>query len=101
MQSRGEESDRERFAEVLKHVGVDRVSAMNKVSEVYSPTRVTEVAKKRLELGVEGLRPFDLSSCTADGSRWDFSKPKPRRAAWDMRDRRPGLADRKPSMYSS
>ena len=41
------------------------------ISEIYSPKRVTEVAKA---MGLVGGLSMDITTCDVDGRRWDFSE---------------------------
>lgn len=51
------------------------------VAEVYSPPRVTQMAK---QLGMRSGFALDLSVPGADGRLWDFSKPEARKRAWQL-----------------
>ena len=56
--------------ETLLSLGVDQSAAAKKVSELYSPPRVTLEAQRRPALGISGMRAFDLSTAHPDGGNW-------------------------------
>ena len=58
--------------------------AAQKVSEIYSPPRITKMAKMRPSLNIEGLRAFDLSTAHPGGGSWDFNKKEHRDLARRM-----------------
>ena len=53
--------------ETPQSLGVDQVAAVKKVSEIYSPPRVTLEAQRRPALGVSGIKEFDLSTPHPNG----------------------------------
>ena len=57
--------------ETLMSLGVDQGTATKKVSELYSPPRVTREAQRRPALGISGLRAFDLSTAHPEGGNWN------------------------------
>ena len=66
--------DEERgMIETLLSMGVDGDEAMAKVSEIYSPPRVTDMANRRPGLNIKGLGAFDLSTPRPGGGNWDFN----------------------------
>ena len=56
--------------ETLISLGVDQGAATKKVSELYSPPRVTLEAQRRPALGISGLKAFDLSTPHPKGGSW-------------------------------
>ena len=57
------------------------------VAEIYSPSRIAEVAR---QCGLRGGVSFDLSVPGADGKVWDFSRAESRAAAERLvREQRP------------
>ena len=59
--------DHRSLLETLISLGVDQGEALKKVSEVYSPPRVTKAALRRPDLNIKGLRAFDLSTSHPGG----------------------------------
>ncbi len=60
-----------------------------RVSEIYSPPRVTQVAG---EYGLAKGTAFDLTTCDADGQYWDFDQKDRRAQAFeDIRKEQPIL----------
>ena len=53
--------------ETLMSLGVAQDKAALKVSEIYSPPRVTATARLRPDLNITGLRAFDLNTPHPDG----------------------------------
>jgi hypothetical protein len=70
--------------ETLIILGADQGVAAQKVSEIYSPPRITQMAKMRPSLNIEGLRAFDLSTAHPGGGSWDFNKKEHRDLARRM-----------------
>jgi len=66
--------------ETLLTLGVDRDGAMGKVTEIYSPPRVTAEARRRPDLNVAAGMSFDLRA-DSEGRKWDFSKIEDRTRA--------------------
>ena len=69
----GEVSDQRALLEILLSLGVDQDVAAIKVSELYSPPRITKAAHVRPDLGTKGLKAFDLSSPHPGGGHWEIS----------------------------
>jgi hypothetical protein len=61
------------LVETFMSLGVDQGAATKKVSELYSPPRVTREAQRRPALGISGLRAFDLSTTHPEGGSWNFN----------------------------
>ena len=61
------------LVETLMSLGVDQGAATKKVSELYSPPRVTREAQRRPALGISGIRAFDLSTTHPEGGSWNFN----------------------------
>ena len=59
-------------------LGVEQSIAAVKVSELYSPPRVTEAARTRPDLGVKGLKAFDLTTPRPNGGHFDFTEKQHR-----------------------
>ena len=59
--------------ETLMNLGVDQGAATKKVSELYSPLRVTRESQRRPALGISGLRAFDLSFTHPERGSWKFN----------------------------
>ena len=53
------------------------------LSEIYSPPRVTAMAKMCPSYGVLPGFALDLTTHDTDGRRWDFDDPEMRERAWD------------------
>ena len=63
----------------------DKRRAFNKlVSEVYSPARVTEQARKHPEYGLLPGFALDLTTADEQGVSWDFDVPARRAAALEL-----------------
>ncbi len=56
--------------ETLLSLRVDQGAAMKKVSEIYSPPKITVEAQRRPALGISGLKAFDLSTPHPKGGSW-------------------------------
>ena len=70
---------------------IDMIMAVfkNHVSEIYSPPRVTALAK---QYGLKEGFALDLSVCDEDGNPWDFDVPEMReRAKALVREMKPSL----------
>ena len=65
--------------ETLMSLGVAQDVAALKVSDIYSPPRVTATARLRPDLNITGLRAFDLNTPHPDGGQWDFCKSEHRK----------------------
>ena len=59
--------------ETLLSLGADHGAAIKKVSEIYSPPRITLEAQRRPALGISGLKAFDLSTAHPNGGCWNFN----------------------------
>ena len=62
-----EVSEERALLEILISLGVEQSIASVKVSELYSPPRVTEAARTRPDLGIKGLKAFDLTTPRPNG----------------------------------
>ena len=64
--------------------GVEQSIAAVKVSELYSPPRVTEAARTRPDLGIKGLKAVDLTTPRPNGGSWDFTQKQHRDEAMEI-----------------
>jgi hypothetical protein len=73
--------EKDMIISMLCHVGVDVNTATAKVSEMYSPPRVTAAADKFPGMNIKGLKAFDLSTKNPNGVPWDFGQASHRAMA--------------------
>ena len=76
----GERTAREQRLEDMKVVR-EKLGCLNDMSEIYSPPRVAEMARK---LGMAQGFSLDLTCPTAGGYRWDFWRRDCRRRALEL-----------------
>ena len=67
--------------ETLISMGVEQGAANKKVSEIYSPPRITLEAQRRPALGNSGLKAFDLSTPHPKGGSWHLNLKEHRELA--------------------
>ena len=66
---------------VLMSLGMPRARASAVASEIYSPPRITAMARARPSLGVLPGFALDLSTCDEAGQPWNFDCPAQRAKA--------------------
>jgi len=54
------------------------------VSEIYSPPRLTDVARRKPRLGIVPGFALDLTTCNEEGVAWDFDIAERRQAAREL-----------------
>ncbi len=77
----GPVNEQRSLMETLISMGVEQGAANKKVSEIYSPPRVTLEAQRRPALGISGLKAFVLSTPHPEGGSWNFNLKEHRELA--------------------
>ena len=66
---------------ILMSMGIGAPEARNIVSEIYSPPRVTDAARRNPSLGIRPGFALDLTTSDDEGRPWDFDDPSQRAKA--------------------
>ena len=74
-------SDEESAMHILMSMGIGAPEARNIVSEIYSPPRVTDAARRNPSLGIRPGFALDLTTSDDEGRPWDFDDPSQRAKA--------------------
>eukprot|EP00972_Heterocapsa_arctica_P073147 10803347-Heterocapsa_arctica.AAC.1 len=67
-----DQSEPDAATHVLLSLGMGISEARRTVAEIYSPPRVTDMARARPSLGIQPGFALDLTVLDANGRAWDF-----------------------------